>query len=119
MSPSAQCRLRGDPVTLKLPMELNPYSGQVNLQIYQPGSTVASGCHRFGAGDRRNAPVDKPATGPDPALDSGVVTGTLGYGVAPRPGLGLGLGSGGMRRHTQRHDGVHKSGRKVRWPEFM
>ncbi|XP_034485131.1 uncharacterized protein LOC117790007 [Drosophila innubila] len=116
--PSGQCRLRGDPVTLKLPMELNPYSGQVNLNIFQPGpKPLASCCHCAGSGDRRNVPVAKPAPESDPSLDPGVVSATLGHGVAQRPGLGL--GPGGMRRHTQRHDGVHKSGRKVRWPEFL
>ncbi|KAH8395524.1 hypothetical protein KR222_000481, partial [Zaprionus bogoriensis] len=34
--PHCQCVLRGDPVTLNLPMELNPYSGQVKVDIFQP-----------------------------------------------------------------------------------
>ncbi|XP_016977761.1 uncharacterized protein LOC108043527 [Drosophila rhopaloa] len=33
-----QCKLIGDPVTLKLPIELNPESGQVKVNIFQPKS---------------------------------------------------------------------------------
>ncbi|EDV49867.1 uncharacterized protein LOC6552643 [Drosophila erecta] len=33
-----QCKLMGDPVTLKLPIELNPESGQVKVNIFQPKS---------------------------------------------------------------------------------
>ncbi|EDW80985.1 uncharacterized protein Dwil_GK11265 [Drosophila willistoni] len=35
---NCQCQLRGEPVTLKLPIELNPLNGQVNVEIYQPKS---------------------------------------------------------------------------------
>ncbi|XP_041675150.1 uncharacterized protein LOC108109401 [Drosophila eugracilis] len=33
-----QCKLHGDPVTLRLPIELNPESGQVKVNIFQPKS---------------------------------------------------------------------------------
>ncbi|XP_017123874.1 uncharacterized protein LOC108143835 [Drosophila elegans] len=33
-----QCKLIGDPVTLKLPIELNPESGQVKVNIFKPKS---------------------------------------------------------------------------------
>ncbi|XP_017014090.2 uncharacterized protein [Drosophila takahashii] len=33
-----QCKLIGDPVTLRLPIELNPESGQVKVNIFQPKS---------------------------------------------------------------------------------
>ncbi|XP_017058347.2 uncharacterized protein LOC108099366 [Drosophila ficusphila] len=33
-----QCKLIGDPVTLKLPIELNPESGQVKVNIFRPKS---------------------------------------------------------------------------------
>ncbi|XP_001359819.2 uncharacterized protein [Drosophila pseudoobscura] len=45
-----QYSLRGDPVTLKLPIKLNPDSGQVKMNIYQPRAGVASGCRQCGAG---------------------------------------------------------------------
>lgn len=46
-----QCKLRGDPVTLNLPIELNPESGQVKVNLFQPKSMgTICGC---------NAPVDK------------------------------------------------------------
>ncbi|KAL7726947.1 hypothetical protein ACLKA6_002714 [Drosophila palustris] len=109
--PIGQCRLRGDPVTLKLPMELNPYNGQVNLNIFQPGSkplTGAGGSQCVGAGDRRTGQVAKPVTGPESEPGSGVVN-----------RASFGLGPAGIRRHTQRHDGVQKSGRKVRWPDVL
>lgn len=112
--PSGQCRLRGDPVTLKLPMELNPYSGQVNLPIFQPEKNVSGGCHCAGAGDRSFGAGTKPAPVSD---ETGHDTGLGYYGAAHRPGFGV--ASGGMRRHTQRHDGVRKSGRKVRWPDVL
>ncbi|KAH8360258.1 hypothetical protein KR093_011639, partial [Drosophila rubida] len=49
--PSCQCRLRGEPVILQLPMELNPYSGQVNVEIFQHAPKAlasARGCHCIG-----------------------------------------------------------------------
>ncbi|KAH8307605.1 hypothetical protein KR044_005033, partial [Drosophila immigrans] len=57
-SPNCRCRLRGEPVTLQLPVELNPFSGQVNVQILQHGQkplTVGGECHCGGAGDRRKS----------------------------------------------------------------
>ncbi|XP_016941584.4 uncharacterized protein [Drosophila suzukii] len=40
-----QCKLIGDPVTLKLPIELNPESGQVKVNIFQPKSLATfCGC---------------------------------------------------------------------------
>ncbi|KAH8329760.1 hypothetical protein KR074_003819 [Drosophila pseudoananassae] len=48
-----QCKLRGDPVTLKLPIELNPESGQVKVNIFQPKSMgTICGCNAP-IGDRR------------------------------------------------------------------
>ncbi|SPP84028.1 uncharacterized protein LOC117586601 [Drosophila guanche] len=46
-----RCRLRGDPVKLKLPIELNPESGQVKVNIFQPRPVVTiSDCRQCGAG---------------------------------------------------------------------
>ncbi|XP_017037495.1 uncharacterized protein [Drosophila kikkawai] len=40
-----QCKLRGDPVTLNLPIELNPETGQVKVNIFQPKSMATiCGC---------------------------------------------------------------------------
>ncbi|KAH8369094.1 hypothetical protein KR009_000818 [Drosophila setifemur] len=47
-----QCKLKGDPVTLKLPIELNPESGQVKVNIFQPKSMgTICGCSTE-AGDK-------------------------------------------------------------------
>ncbi|XP_020813742.1 uncharacterized protein LOC110188370 [Drosophila serrata] len=44
-----QCKLRGDPVTLNLPIELNPESGQVRVNIFQPKAMgTICGCDESG-----------------------------------------------------------------------
>ncbi|XP_023169741.2 uncharacterized protein LOC111598631 [Drosophila hydei] len=55
--PQSQCILRGSPVTLNLPIELNPQSGQVKVNIFQPAPATlatAAECIAMGAGDRRS-----------------------------------------------------------------
>ncbi|EDW66683.1 uncharacterized protein [Drosophila virilis] len=52
--PHCQCVLRGSPVTLKLPLELNPHNGQVNVKIFQPSTKQLTGAGEgVGGGDKR------------------------------------------------------------------
>ncbi|XP_041451043.1 uncharacterized protein LOC111073200 [Drosophila obscura] len=44
-----QCRLRGGPVKLKLPIELNPESGQVKVNVFRPTPGISDG-RQGGAG---------------------------------------------------------------------
>ncbi|XP_030572225.1 uncharacterized protein LOC115770916 [Drosophila novamexicana] len=54
--PHCQCILRGSPVTLKLPMELNPHNGQVNVNIFQPRpKQLTAAGEGVGGGDRRSS----------------------------------------------------------------
>ncbi|XP_060648231.1 uncharacterized protein LOC132785919 [Drosophila nasuta] len=133
---SCRCRVRSEPVKLQLPMELNPYSGQVNMKIFQhalKAMTVVDGCYCAGAGDKRQ-PNAEPGTKTEKATSAkitkvpeadpgGGADGGFEHPLAPRSGAGLGSGfgftPGGLRRYTQRHNYVHKSGRKVRWPDIL
>ncbi|EDV93482.1 uncharacterized protein LOC6563304 [Drosophila grimshawi] len=85
--PHCQCVMRGDPVTLKLPMELNPANGHVNVNIFQPKPTKPTKPLGGGAGDR---PISSSLSAPST-----------------------------LSRHSQRHGGDRKGGRRVRWPDAI
>lgn len=93
-APQRPSGLRNDPVTLKLPVELNPQSGQVKVNVFKPLSLGGEG--------------DKRGPSPSPAVVRGA--GHKGWGPA--------IASPKSFRHTQRSEAKLARGvRRVRWPD--
>ncbi|EDW13864.1 uncharacterized protein LOC6572261 [Drosophila mojavensis] len=98
--PHCQCILRGSPVTLSLPMELEPHSGQVKVNIFKPApNTLAHPCE---------CAAVSPGGG-----GGGCVGAGAGAGAGDRRACGPPQNC--MRRQSYRTGTARKAVRRVRW----
>lgn len=87
-STQRQGALRGDPVKLKLPVELNPHSGQIKVNVFRPRSVSGEG--------------DKRGLSPPPT----------------KKAWGSSAGGATAKTLHRSEGKVKKSMRKVRWPDI-